>query len=123
MDATPFALLSILFLLLMLLIGAAVTSEQRGRRLRYGIAARIFAAIAFFFTGTVVSFNYNAWYSSAADKLLTASVKAMEEGRQAAVLREWKAMDGKFRWSYETRGNFRKIAEEAIQGMSAGEAR
>lgn len=42
----------------------------------------------------------------------------MEQGRQADVIREWKAMDQKFRWLYGVKGNFREIAEDAIKGMN-----
>ena len=118
MDKPTLGIFAVLFLLLMIFVWAAAVSDDKPRRVNYGIGATIIAALAFFFTGTVISFNYNAWYSSAADRLMAASVKAMEEGREADVLREWKAMDKKFRWQYETKGDFRKIAEEAIEGMS-----
>ncbi len=104
--------------MLMIFVWAAAVSDKRVTRVNYGIGATIIAALTFFFTGTVMSFNYNAWYSSAADRLMAASVKAMEEGREADVLREWKAMDKKFRCLYGTKGDFRKIAEEAIEGIS-----
>lgn len=123
MNSTTFAIFAVLFLVLLAFMWTAITSDDRKRRIRYGALSIIAAALGFFVTGSAISFNHNAWYSSAADKLLKASVKAIEEGRQSDVLREWKALDEKFRWSYESRGNFRKLAEEAIKGMSAAEAR
>ena len=123
MDSATFGIFAILFLVLLAFMWTAITSEDRRRRVRYGTVSIFAAALGFFFTGSVVSFNHNAWYSSAADNLIEASVKSMEEGRQAEVLREWKAMDEKFRWNYESRGNFRKITEEAIHGMSAAGAK
>lgn len=118
-----FAIFAVPFLVLIASIWTAVTSEDRRRRIRYGIAAILAAAICFFLVGTVASFQHNDSYSRAADKLLEASVNALEGGRQAEVLREWKAMDQKFRQSYETRGNFREITEEAIKGMNTSEPR
>lgn len=123
MDSTTFAIFTILFLILSAFMWTAIASDDRGKRIRYGIVSILAAALGFFVVGFTTSFNYNAWYSAAADKLIEASVKAMESGRQADVLREWKVMDEKFRWTYETKGNFRKLAEQAIKGLSGSEPR
>ena len=111
-------ILAIPFVIFLLAVTGTVTLEDKKERMRCGIASIIAAIVGFFAIGMAIRANHNAWYSSAADKLMAASVKAMEEGREADVLREWKAMDKKFRWQYETKGDFRKIAEEAIEGMS-----
>ena len=123
MDTTTFAIFGVLFLVLLAFMWTAIVLNDRRRRIRYGAVSILAAALGFFFTGSVISFTYNSWYSSAADKLVEASVKAMEEGRQEEVIREWKAMDARFRRSYETRGNFRGIAEDAIKGMSGSGVR
>ena len=123
MTSDTYAVFTILFLILLAFLWTAIVAEDRKKRVRYGIVAILAAGLGFFVAGSAISFNYNAWYSSAADKLLEASVKGMEEGRQAEVLREWKAMDKKFRWSYEVKGNFRRLVEEAVEGMGGSEAR
>ena len=56
------------------------------------------------------SSDLNIWYSSAADSLLKASIKAIDAGQAEEVSAELAAMRNELEVTYEHRGNFNELA-------------
>ena len=62
-------------------------------------------------------FSANAYFTSAAQKLMDESIQGLENGRQDAVLREWRRARQKFGATYENRGAFAEVVAAAVAGM------
>jgi hypothetical protein len=67
--------------------------------------------------GATRVFNANVYFTETTKDLLDASVRQLKDGRTEAVLREWAKADGKFHPTYENRGQYRQIVDQAIDGM------
>ena len=67
--------------------------------------------------GSIESLNANAYFTAASEKLLEKSVQNLKAGRQEAVLREWSRANERFGTTYESRGQYSEIIDEAVKGM------
>ena len=113
---------TILFLILAALIyGAAVSTHVR-RRVIMASAAFLWSFLMFQSASFLETLNYNIWYSKAAAKFLDASILGIEEGRKSEVLTEMKQMRGALRPSYESRGNFKELANGAAKRLNKKQA-
>ena len=65
----------------------------------------------------IVRLNYNIWYSGATNKLITATVKKLEAGKNDLVIEELKKLQEQLHVTYEFRGNYDELVREAVKDM------
>lgn len=108
----------VFFLVLTGLLAGTASEAKPSIRRGCALAAFLVAALGYFATGMARSFELNVWYSGSAHKLLDRTVAALEQGRQAEVIREFKTMRDSLEVTYEHRGNFRDLAEKTSEALS-----
>ena len=65
----------------------------------------------------IVRLNYNIWYSDATNKLITATVKKLEDGKNDLVIEELKKLQEQLHVTYERKGNYDELVREAVKDM------
>ena len=63
------------------------------------------------------SLDLNAYFTSASKELLHTSVQQLRAGRTEVVIQALSHADDKFQWTYETRGEYREVVDEAVTSM------
>jgi hypothetical protein len=106
------------FGILTALVVGSVMCDRKGSRILFGIVTMAWSGLMFLAARTAESYDLNIWYSGAAAKLLDESIKAMDAGRPADVAAAFKRMSASLELTYENRGNFRELANEASSGMA-----
>lgn len=102
------------FGVLALLMREAVVGKTMRARTVAGVMAFGFSALMFLGARWVETANHRVWYGTAARKLLDATTEAIDAGKAAEVSRELKAMRKELNVTYESRGNFKELAEETV---------
>ena len=64
-------------------------------------------------------FNYNAWYSMNTYGLIEVTIEKLEKGQQELVITELKKLQSKFYPTYEVKGNYDELVEEAVKNLNA----
>jgi hypothetical protein len=118
----PIAIILLFFMVLAALIGGAAFAQRKSARVLSAAGAFAWSCLMFLAAGWAQSLNYNIWYSKAASKMLSAFVAGIEDGRQAAVLREMRRMTNELHVTYESRGNFKELAERAAKSLTPSNA-
>ena len=103
-------------------IAGTAYAQKRSFRIVLALAAFGWACLMFVAASWAETLNYNAWYSSAASKMLDAFVGGIEQGRQEAVLTEMRRMTNELEVTYEHRGNFKELAERAAASLTTTNA-
>lgn len=114
----PIAIIIIFFAILAAFIAGTVFAQRKSVRVVAAIAAFGWACFMFMAASWAESLNYNIWYSSAASKMLEASIISIEQGQQDAVLREMRRMTNELDVTYERRGNFKELAERMAESLT-----
>ncbi len=81
------------------------------------IAILMTSTVAYLFGSIIEHFNSTADFSHASKDLLECSVQQMQAGKSNVVQREWKRMIEEYQPSYENRGRYREVVDEAIERM------
>lgn len=118
----PIAIIVLFFTVLAALIAGAAFAQKKSVRIVSALAAFGWACLMFVAASWAESLNYNAWYSSAASKMLEAYIGSIEQGRQEAVLAEMRRMTNELEVTYEHRGNFKELAERAAVSLTTTSA-
>lgn len=110
----------VFFLVLAALLAGTASAAKPSIRGGGAVAAFLVAASGYFVADMARSFELNIWYSGSAHKLLDRTVAALEQGQQPEVIRELKTMRDSLELTYEHRGNFRDLADQASESLSPG---
>ena len=111
-------IIAIFFLILGFLIFSMAMSERRSIRMGLAIASFLWACTMFKMAGWVEGLNRNIWYSKAASGLIKASIEGLEDGRSDQVLKEMKIINENLKVTYESKGNFKDLADEASERLN-----
>lgn len=99
---------------------AWIVADFRGRpatRRVLGLVTLLWSFAIATLVGGLQQFNANSYFGFATKDLLKASVGQLRAGNNSAVLREWERADEQFNPTYENRGRYRQIVDQAIEGM------
>jgi hypothetical protein len=112
------------FLLIGIIIALPIAwlgSEFRGSRalrISLGILAiGVVATCIWALSSVLTRFNYNAWYGSATDDLISTSLQQIEDGHLERVLKLWRGLDQQYRPTYENRAHYNELVREATARM------
>ena len=93
-------------------------TKKRWVRISLGIASLIcIGDICFFFVKFTERLNYNSWYGFANEKLIKTIISKLEEGQTEVVINNLKKLEKDFYPTYENKGNFNELAEQATNNM------
>jgi hypothetical protein len=119
MNASALTIITLFYLILAGLLAAAVFAQRKKARIVSALVCLVWSAFMLLAADWAESLNHNAWYSDAAYRMLGACVGAIESGHQDAVLQEMKRMTNQLEVTYEHRGNFRELAQQAASRAMA----
>jgi hypothetical protein len=92
--------------------------DNRTLRITLGILALgVMSTCIWALSSMLIQFNYNAWYGGATGKLLSTSLKQIEDGHFDRVLKIWRGLNQQFHPTYENRARYKDLVEEATQRM------
>ncbi|MGB0578365.1 MAG: hypothetical protein ACPGVU_01565 [Limisphaerales bacterium] len=101
---------------------AWLASEFRGSRalrISLGILSiGVTAACVWGLSGLLARFSFNAWYGGATSKLISTSIKHVEEGHVERVLDAWRGIELQYRPTYENRAHYDNLVAEATRQMN-----
>ena len=97
-------------------LAADIRSSAKVRRI-LGLIAIAWSFAVAAFVGSLQHLNANSYFTSASKDLLEATVEQLRAGRTESVIRELSHANDRFAPTYENRGRYRQIVEEAIEGM------
>ncbi|MDQ8196360.1 hypothetical protein QEH59_18160 [Coraliomargarita sp. SDUM461004] len=106
------------FAVLALLIAGAAFRQKKNERIAFAVSAFVFSCLMYQLAGFAHSLSYNIWYSSATDKLLEASIGALEEKREGQLLNELKSLRENLVVTYEFKGDYPEQALEAVENLT-----
>lgn len=69
--------------------------------------------------GVMTTLNYNAWYGSASQELIKASLEGFNAGQSEVVAKAWRELDSSFSPTYENDADYRELTEAAVQRIRA----
>lgn len=118
----PIVIVVLFFAVLAAFIAGTAFAQKKSVRIVSALAAFGWACLMFVAASWAESLNYNAWYSSAASKMLDACISGIEQGRQEAVLTEMRRMTNELEVTYEHRGNFKELAERVAVTLTTTNA-
>jgi hypothetical protein len=114
----------LVILLITLLVGLplawVIAEVKAGPTLRIGfgvIALGVMIVCAVSLTRMVTRFNYNAWFGGATQDLIKTSIAEIEDGRLDRVLAVWRALDSKYKPTYENRAGYFELVTNAVEFM------
>lgn len=119
MFMQPMFIIILFFLVLAVFIAGTALAQRKSVRWLSAAATFGWACFIFMAASWVERLNYNAWYSNATFKLLEACIGGMEQGRQNAVLSEMRRMTNELEVTYERKGNFKTLAENAAERLTS----
>ena len=91
---------------------------SRAQRLTCGILALIMLTVVTWFATYVLNqMHYNAWYGFATKELVDETVRGIESGKTAMVLRELKAFQGEYQPTYENKARYVPLVEQTTERM------
>ena len=93
-------------------------SERRSIRMGLAVASFLWACTMFKMAGWAEGLNRNIWYSKAASGLIKASIEGLEDGRSDQVLKEMKIINENLDVTYESKGNFKNLADDASERLN-----
>jgi len=111
-----------IWLLVATSIGAWIASEFQSRRwlrLLLGIWALLMCFPVAFSVGMIAMFRANAWFGTATDRLIKATVSELEKGNVDTVVTELKELSSQYRPTYEDRARYDMLVEEAVSRMQS----
>lgn len=114
----PVAIIILFFGILLSLIVGSVMCDRKASRIIFGIVTLAWSCLMFLAAHAAESYDLNIWYSGAASKLLDESIKAIDSGRHGDVAAAFKQMNESLEATYENRGNFRELANEASSDLA-----
>lgn len=74
------------------------------------------SAVAILANG-IQTLDANSYFTDESKKLLDASVRHLRAGHGDAVSREWMRANERFNATYENRGRYAEIVDDAVRGM------
>lgn len=119
MSADPILVL-VLLVLGLLPVGWFVAEFRGGRAVRVGLGIIVMVAVGFLTwasTSLVNRLSYNAWYGGATGELIRTSLEQAEDGELERVLMIWRGLERQYRPTYENRGHYDELVEEAVVRM------
>jgi hypothetical protein len=122
MNASALTIITLFYLILAGLLAAAVFAQRKKARIVSALVCLVWSGFMLLAADWAESLNSNAWYSDAAYRMLAAYVGGIESGHQDAVLQEMKRMTNQLEVTYEHRGNFRELAQQAASRAMAADA-
>ena len=100
-------------------IGWFIADLRGGIRVRriLGVLAVLWSFAVAALVGMLQAFDANAYFSAATKQLLTESVTQLNAGRTDAVVRAWSHAKDQINPTYENRGRYQEIVDEATTHM------
>lgn len=89
---------------------------SRGLRLTLGCVALLMSFGVAFIVGSLDRLNSNAWFTHASKDLIDASIVELEAGHTDRVLDTLRQLQSEFHPTYENRGRYDKLVEQAYRG-------
>ena len=74
-----------------------------------------------FIVGSLERINSNAWFTYASKELIDASISELEVGHTDRVLDTLRQLQSEFHPTYENRGRYDKLVEQAVSRMKSGQ--
>ena len=106
------------FAVLGFFIAAAAFCKKRNERIAFAVMAFLFSCLMYHLAGFTHSLSYNLWYSSATNKLLEASISALEEKREDQLLDELESLKENLVVTYEFKGDYPEQVLEAVENLT-----
>ena len=93
----------------------------RGLRLTLGCLALLMSFGVAFIVGSLERLNSNAWFTGASEQLIDASISELEAGHTDRVLDTLRQLQSEFHPTYENRGRYDKLVEQAVSRMKSSQ--
>jgi glucan phosphoethanolaminetransferase (alkaline phosphatase superfamily) len=114
-------LLILIIIVIISILIAWIISECRNSKRWIRITLGSFAILCLWgvavIAAQIVRLNYNIWYSDATKKLIIATVDKLEAGKSVLVKEKLIKLQDQLRPSYEYKGNYDELVEEAVRDM------
>lgn len=94
---------------------------RRGIRLTLGCLALLSAFGVAFVVGSLERFNSNAWFGGASARLIEATVSELEAGNTKNTLRVLRKLRADYHPTYENRGRYDKLVDQAVEEMKSAQ--
>jgi len=94
----------------------------RGLRLTLGCLALLTSFGVAFVVVALERFNSNAWFTGASKELIDACISELEAGHTDRVLNALRQLQSGFRPTYENRGRYDELVEQAVSRMKSNPA-
>jgi len=108
----PIAIIIAFFAVLAALIVGSVICSHKRNRIVFGIMTLAWASLMFIAANEVQTYNLNAWYSSAAARMIDSSIAAIDSGKHQELNTGLKKMRGNLIVTYENRGDFKQLSDK-----------
>lgn len=82
-----------------------------------GVISILWSYVIAYAIGSLKELDSNAYFGSATKDLIECSVQQMQAERSEIVQREWTRINEEYQPTYENRGHYREIVDEAIERM------
>ena len=82
-----------------------------------GLVAILWSFAVAALAGGLQVFNANSYFTAASKDLLETSVQQLRAGKTEAVIRELEHANDQFNPTYENRGKYKEIVDQAVKGM------
>ena len=116
-------MLGVLITILIALPVAWLMSEfrpSRVARITFGLISMVAIGIcAYGLSAVLTTLEYNSWYGRATTDLIGASLRQLEAGEVQRVQKVWRGLEEKYRPTYENRGDYHEIVNEAIAQLES----
>lgn len=106
------------FAILAALIAGAAWRNKKKERIAFAVCAFLWACLMYQLAGLAHSLNYNIWYSSSTDKLLEASIVALEEKRERQLLDEMESLRENLVVTYELKGDYPDQVLKTVENLT-----
>jgi hypothetical protein len=119
---SPIAII-ILIAVIGLPVGWFVSEFRGGRvlRLTLGCLTILMSFGLAFIVGSLERLNSNAWFTGASKELIDASVSQLEAGHTDRVLDSLRQLQAEFHPTYENRGRYDTLVEQAVSRMTSSQ--
>jgi hypothetical protein len=97
--------------------GISEFKAGRTTRMTLGVVSILLSFSVAWLVGSLQRMNYNTWYGTAAESLVSEVVLRLESGEKDKVLSALKEFQSSYAPTYENRAHFDKLAERAVSQM------
>ncbi len=97
-------------------------SRRRMVRILLGAAAILSSFGVALLAGSLVMFNYNAWYGRASKRLIETTVTELEAGRTEEVIGALTALRSHYHPTFESKARYDVLVDDAVHDEGGGKA-